>query len=96
MENDGIGEEYVCAMCGKTYEKGVPDSEAMAEANEYWPTLKQEEAAIVCDDCYQGIKPEEHPAEYAESLLEDSLTDEEGAFIEDTAKKIIKEILYGK
>ena len=96
MAHDGIGEEYVCAMCGGMFQKGVPDSEAMAEANGYWPELKQEDAAIICDDCYQGIKPEEYPVEYAESLLEDSLTDEERAFIEDSAAKFIKELMYGK
>ena len=89
MENDGIGEEYVCAVCGQTYKKGVTDSEAMAEANEYWPTLKQEELAIICDDCYQGIKPEEHPVEYGKSVLDD-------AFVELMREKIIRSILYGK
>lgn len=89
MGNDGVGEEYVCAMCGGTFQKGVADSEAMTEANGYWPDLKKEDAAIICDDCYQGIKPEEHPVEYGKSVLDD-------AFVELMREKIIRSILYGK
>jgi len=85
----GKGDLYTCAICGKEYNRGVDDEVAMAEANEYWPGLKQEDAAIVCDDCWQDVRPEENPEIYEHSV-------EREAFMESVCQKIIKEILYGK
>lgn len=54
----GKRDEYRCALCGKVYEKGWTDEEeAMQETNTYWPDTTREECDVVCDDCWQKIKP---------------------------------------
>ena len=60
--------EYKCDMCGGVFEKGWPDEEAKAEAEQnFGKPVEQwnEEAAIICDDCYQKVEPTKHPAEVA-------------------------------
>lgn len=55
--------EYRCDICGNVYEKAVTDDEAMAETKSYWPDASSEDCAVVCDDCWEKIKPEDHPQE---------------------------------
>lgn len=62
--------EYRCAMCGNVYLKAVSDEEAMTETNTYWPDVEQGDCAVICDDCWEKIRPEDHPQEYNESLKE--------------------------
>lgn len=61
--------EYKCAICGNVYTKAITDEEAMAETQSHWPGVAQEDCAVLCDDCYQKVQPDEHPQEYQESLL---------------------------
>jgi hypothetical protein len=44
---------YKCAVCGETYEKGIPDEEARAEQHDLFPGVADEDCAIVCDDCFK-------------------------------------------
>lgn len=48
--------EYTCAACGKTYPKGWTDEEAAAERERDFPGMDDDEAAVVCDDCYQAMR----------------------------------------
>ena len=51
-------DEYTCAACGETFNKGWTDEEAHAEADAIG--FPQEEREIVCDDCYKKhveVKP---------------------------------------
>ena len=50
-------EEYTCAICKNTYKKGWPDEETWAETKEYWPSATKEKCGVVCDGCWQIIKP---------------------------------------
>lgn len=52
------GTEYTCALCGETFNKAISDSEAMAEAREFFPDSAPDDMDIVCDDCWQTIKPD--------------------------------------
>jgi hypothetical protein len=63
-------DEYQCAMCGGIYTKGWSEQEARAETQQYWPDTPQEELAVICDDCWQGVQPETHPVEYVVSLYD--------------------------
>ncbi len=49
---------YTCALCKQTYTKAITDEEAMQETQQYWPETKQEECGVVCDDCWQKIRPD--------------------------------------
>ena len=49
-----VCDEYKCAKCGETYEKGWTDEEAAQEYKDKFPAEEaaQLPAAIICDDCY--------------------------------------------
>jgi DNA-directed RNA polymerase subunit RPC12/RpoP len=52
------GNSYTCESCGKTFDSDWSDEDAAAEAQENFPgidTSNPNEAAVVCDDCYQHI-----------------------------------------
>ena len=58
--------EYQCAMCEGVFEKGWSDEEAEQEAGDNFGKPRSEwlgGSAIVCEDCYQGIDPKNHPEE---------------------------------
>lgn len=57
-----LDDQYRCESCGKVFDKGRPDAEAMAAALEVFgkAALSVEPPAIVCDDCYQIIMGD-HP-----------------------------------
>jgi rubredoxin len=46
---------YVCAKCGGTFEKMVPDEEADAEARKIFGAVT-DDMALVCDDCFQALE----------------------------------------
>lgn len=54
-------------MCKQIFAKAITEDEAVQELQSYWPGATPEECAVVCDDCFQKIKPENHPREYRES-----------------------------
>ena len=55
--------DFVCALCGGTFNKGRPDEEAIAEMEEIFGPVPESERAIICDDCYQKIHPARaHPS----------------------------------
>ena len=56
--------EYKCANCGNIYEFGWSDEEAKAEAETNFGKPVDEwvgGAAVVCDDCYQKMNPQNYP-----------------------------------
>lgn len=66
-----LGEgEYRCALCRQVYQQTRSDEEALAETQQYWPGITKDQSVIVCDDCWEKIKPEDHPQQYEESLRE--------------------------
>jgi len=48
---------YKCAICGGVFNKGWSDEEAMSEMKELWGDCPEEELAVMCDDCFNGITP---------------------------------------
>jgi hypothetical protein len=55
-------EEFTCGMCGGTFTKGRSDEEAVAEMVDSFGELPGDEAlSIVCDECYQKIRPDRNP-----------------------------------
>lgn len=48
-----MSEKYTCDCCEKTYEKSWSDSEAMAESEQLWGVIPEEEQSIICDDCFK-------------------------------------------
>lgn len=47
--------EYKCDSCKGVFEKAWSDEEALAEMERDFPSLPEEERAVVCDDCYKKI-----------------------------------------
>lgn len=47
--------EYKCAVCGEIYEKGWSDEEAKEELKQNFGDYKEDDCAVVCDDCYQKM-----------------------------------------
>jgi hypothetical protein len=50
--------EYQCVICKGIFEKCWSDEEAMKEYNENFPNESKEKIKVVCDDCWQIVKPE--------------------------------------
>lgn len=59
--------EYQCAICKGIYTKGWSDEEAEKECVENFGTAMahDDDRMIVCDDCYQKIRSDEHTEELA-------------------------------
>ena len=59
------GDEFQCGMCGGIFTKGRPEEEAEKECVETFGTKMAhgDDRVIICDDCYQHVKPDEHPEE---------------------------------
>lgn len=55
--------QYRCTSCGKVYDKGRDDAEAMAEALAVFGSVLNAEGppCIVCDDCYRTIMGDDPP-----------------------------------
>lgn len=52
-------ETYKCAMCGGVFVKSVPEEEALVELHElFGEGISPEDCDIVCEDCWQGIRPD--------------------------------------
>lgn len=62
--------EYECSICHGIFKKATPESEALAEMLRDFGPVPVEERRLVCDECYQRIKPEEQPLIYEEFLKE--------------------------
>lgn len=55
-----MNEEYTCAMCKGVFEGTTPEDEAKAELKEYFGDVSVDDCDIVCDDCWQKIRPDYH------------------------------------
>ena len=52
-------EKFKCAICEGIFEKITPEEEAIAELHEYFGSdMSIEKCALVCDDCWQKIRPD--------------------------------------
>lgn len=47
---------YACAACGGTFERIRPEPEAIEECERLFPGEQLEEAAIICDDCFNEMQ----------------------------------------
>jgi DNA-directed RNA polymerase subunit RPC12/RpoP len=54
-------DEYKCAMCGETFNKGWTDEEAAAEAVRNKCEVGAPDTAIVCDYCYVAMRRQGAP-----------------------------------
>jgi len=49
-------------MCGEEFEEGWTDEEAQAEMKEnFGENITKEDCEVICDDCYEKIKPSKYP-----------------------------------
>lgn len=64
--------EFQCAMCGNIYINSWTDEEAEKECIENFgeEMAVKDNCAMICDDCYQKIKPSGHPQELREATEE--------------------------
>lgn len=47
-----MADEYTCALCGGTFEKGWSDEEAADELSVLFPGVSTAECELICDDCF--------------------------------------------
>ena len=47
---------YQCTICHGIYESDWTDEEALAEAKQKFGMSNPADLAVVCDDCYKGVK----------------------------------------
>jgi len=50
-------ETFVCYLCGGTFPKGTPGEEALAELKQYFGDVSPENCELVCDECWEKVKP---------------------------------------
>lgn len=48
---------YTCAMCGGVFESDWSDEDALAEKDALWGDTPVDECDVVCDDCWQILRP---------------------------------------
>ena len=51
-----IGDTFICAGCGKTFQKVKTDKEADTEAKKLFGVdnaSEREDMAVICDDCFK-------------------------------------------
>lgn len=53
-------EQFTCAACGETFNKGRSDEEALAESRLIWGATPPPEMCVICDDCFQKGFAEAH------------------------------------
>jgi hypothetical protein len=56
-------DEYRCAACGRVFNKGVSDEEALAEKEDLFPSVPVEACDLVCDDCFAAFGKKADPDE---------------------------------
>jgi hypothetical protein len=49
--------DYTCAVCQETFDKGWADEEAAAELGANFPGFAPDDCGLVCDDCYKKMVP---------------------------------------
>jgi hypothetical protein len=49
---------FICARCGGTFERDRPEGEARAELAEFWPGFDVTQCDVVCDACWDEIRPD--------------------------------------
>lgn len=55
---------YTCSLCGGTFEMEWTDEEAVAEMNRDFGSIPLDQCKVVCDDCYQRIRPDLNPEKH--------------------------------
>jgi len=55
-----MADEYTCAICKGIFEKSTPEDEALAELKEFFGDVSPDDCDIVCDDCWEKIRPDKH------------------------------------
>ncbi len=63
----GEGREFTCAQCGETFLTAWSEEEAQSEADELWGD-HDGPREVVCDDCFQSIKPTMTASEVREMI----------------------------
>lgn len=58
---------FRCAVCGTP---GTPGAGAEAELAEVFPAVPKEDCEVVCDSCWERLKPSRNPEQYQQWLSE--------------------------
>jgi hypothetical protein len=59
-----------CALCGLEFESGWSEAEALAELYENFGNVSPEDCEVVCDDCWEKMKPQNNPEVFAKYKAE--------------------------
>ena len=60
--------QYQCHMCKGVFDKEWSDEEAKAEHDRDFPGESLDTACVMCDDCYQKVRPDTHPLQMAQYI----------------------------
>lgn len=50
-----MSDQFKCVQCNGTFEKAWTDEEAMAEAEENFGEIPDDQREVVCDDCFEKM-----------------------------------------
>ena len=62
--------QFQCSMCKGVFDKEWSDEEAEAERKELFPDSPWSECDLICDDCFEKVKPSRNPEQYQRYLDE--------------------------
>lgn len=62
--------EYQCTICGGIFETCWTEAEAQAEALREFGPIPKDKQLVVCDECYQMVKPGANPEVFREWLAQ--------------------------
>lgn len=55
-----MNNEYTCAMCKGVFKRITPEDEVLAELKEFFGAVSVDDCELVCDDCWEKIRPDKH------------------------------------
>ena len=52
-----MSKTFTCALCERVYENTRSEEEARAELKREFGDIEPEDCAVVCDDCWEKVRP---------------------------------------
>ncbi len=62
-----VNNTFTCAVCHCVFDNKGTEEDGDKELSEFFPDTPKEECDVVCDDCWEKLKPD-HPI-YKENML---------------------------
>lgn len=59
---------FTCALCGATFRSDWSEEEALADCCRFFGDLPMQDLDVVCDACWEQVRPDRNPEQYLSEL----------------------------